>query len=93
MIQALVNGIWKSFDEKDLQPGTNSFKINSGLYETFRTKNFKPVLLKPHLDRLFQSAEKINLKIMYSKTEIEKMIKMVINNFHEKNQRARVIVS
>ena len=55
MIQALVNGIWKSFDEKDLQPGTNSFKINSGLYETFRTKNFKPVLLKPHLDRLFQS--------------------------------------
>ena len=93
MIQALVNGIWKSFDEKDLQPGTNSFKMNSGLYETFRTKNFKPVLLKQHLDRLFQSAEKINLKIMYSKTEIEKMIKMVINNFHEKNQRARVIVS
>ena len=93
MIQALVNGIWKSFDEKDLQPGANSFKMNSGLYETFRTKNFKPVLLKQHLDRLFQSAEKINLKIMYSKTEIEKMIKMVINNFHEKNQRAGVIVS
>ena len=30
---------------------------------------------------------------MYSKTEIEKMIKMVINNFHEADQRARVIVS
>ena len=93
MIQALVNGIWKSFDEKDLQPGTNSFTMDSGLYETFRTKNFRPILLQPHLDRLFQSAEKINLKIVYSKTEIEKMIKMVINNFHEKDQRARVIVS
>ena len=63
MIQALVNGIWKSFDEKDLQPGTNSFTMDSGLYETFRTKNFKPVLLQPHLDRLFQSAEKINLPV------------------------------
>jgi len=93
MIQALVNGIWMSFDENELQPGTDSFKTDTGLYETFRTENFKPILLQPHLDRLFQSAEKINLKIMYSRKEIKKMIKMVIHNFHEKDQRARIIVS
>tara|TARA_B100001142_G_scaffold294720_1_gene315121 strand:- start:241 stop:1026 length:786 start_codon:yes stop_codon:yes gene_type:complete len=93
MIQALVNGVWKSFDEDELQPGTDSFTTNTGLYETFRTKNFKPILLQPHLDRLFQSSEKINLKIIYSRKEIEKMITMVIHNFHEKDQRARIIVS
>ena len=93
MIQALVNGVWKSFSEDELQPGTGSFKLNTGLYETFRTRDFKPILLKPHLDRLFQSAKKINLEIIYSRLEIEKMIKMVIHNFHDENQRTRVIVS
>ena len=93
MIQALVNGIWRTFDEEELQPGTDSFQTNTGLYETFRTKNFKPILLQTHLNRLFQSAEKINLKIIYSRKEIEKMIKVVIHNFHEKDQRARIIVS
>ena len=92
MIQALVNGTWKSFDEDELQPGTDSFKTKTGLYETFRTKNFKPVLLQPHLDRLFQSAKKINLKILYSRKEIERMIMMVIHNFYEEDQRARIIV-
>ncbi len=93
MIQALVNGVWKSFHEDELQPGADSFILNTGLYETFRTKDFKPILLKPHLDRLFQSAKKINLEIIYSRIEIEKMIKIVIHNFHDKNQRARIIVS
>ena len=88
MIQALVNGIWRTFDKEELQPGTDSFQTNTGLYETFRTKNFKPILLQTHLNRLFQSAEKINLKIIYSRKEIEKMITMVIHNFHEKDQRA-----
>ena len=81
------------FSEDELQPGTGSFKLNTGLYETFRTRDFKPILLKPHLDRLFQSAKKINLEIIYSRLEIEKMIKMVIHNFHDENQRTRVIVS
>ena len=46
MIQALVNGIWRSFDEEELQPGTDSFPKNTGLYETFRT--IAPSLLRVH---------------------------------------------
>ena len=92
MIKALVNGNWEYFSEEELQPGTGSFRFNSGLYETFRTKSYKPVLLKPHLDRLFISAKKINLQIKYSKLEIEKMISKVLDEFHVGDQRARVII-
>ena len=93
MIKALINGNWESFNDDELQPGTDSFGFSSGLYETFRTKNYKPILLEPHLDRLFNSAQRINLKIIYSKQEIKNMINIVINHFHDKNQRARIIVT
>ena len=93
MIKALVNGNWKSFNEDELQPGTDSFCFESGLYETFRTKNYRPILLKPHLDRLFNSAEEINLRIIYPRSKIKKMISRVLNNFHTKDQRARIIVT
>ncbi len=92
MIQALVNGNWESFSDGELQPGTDSFNFKSGLYETFRTKNHKPIFLKPHLDRLFNSAKEINLNILYSRSEIEKMIADVIKRFPRNNQRARIIV-
>ena len=71
MIQALVNGVWKYFSEDELQPGTGSFKLNNGLYETFRTRDFKPILLKPHLDRLFQSAKKNNPSIIKEKKKMD----------------------
>ena len=37
----------ESFNDDELQPGTASFGFSSGLYETFRTKNYKPILLEP----------------------------------------------
>jgi len=91
MIKALVNWNWESFDDDELQPGTGSFSFGYGLYETFRTKNYKPIFLNQHLRRLFNSAETINLKITYSCSEIGKMIYTVINGFHEKDQRVRII--
>ena len=59
MIKALVNGHWETYENNELQPGTDLFNFGTGLYETFRTLKHKPVFLKPHLDRLFDSAKKI----------------------------------
>ena len=49
MINALINGDWKSFKEDQLQPGSNIFNFETGLYETFRTIQHKPVFLDPHI--------------------------------------------
>ena len=59
MVKTLVNGNWEYYDdEEELHPGTDSFRFESGLYEALRTKNYKPIFLKPHLGRLFFAAKK-----------------------------------
>ena len=65
MIKALVNTSWELFDIDELQPGTSVFNFDTGLYETFRAKDHKPILLKPHLDRLFSSAKSKSLKPLF----------------------------
>ena len=91
MINALINNQWESIPEKDLQPGSDSFAFGTGLYETFRTLNHKPVFLEPHLDRLFKSAQAIDLRIEFSQNEIVKMIARVVQQFDDPNQRARIL--
>ena len=86
MIQALVNGVWKSFSEDELQPGTGSFKLNTGLYETFRTRRLQTYIIKTTPGQTFPICKKINLEIIYSRLEIGKMIKMVIHNFMMKTK-------
>jgi len=92
MIRALVNGSWKAFENDQLQPGTNNFNFEGGLYETFRTKNHQPIFLAQHLDRLFASAESVNLKHHFQRYEIETMIDQVINEFPDPEQRARILL-
>ena len=67
MIKALVNNSWELFDIDELQPGTSVFNFETGLYETLRTRDHKPILLKPHLDRLFSSAKSKSLKPLFYK--------------------------
>ena len=92
MIKALVNGNWEYYQANALQPGGHLFNFENGIYETFRTLEHKPVFLKPHLDRLFDSAKKIDLKIYFTRKEIEKMIKEVIDQFNDPDQRARILL-
>ena len=91
MINALINNQWESVPEKDLQPGSDSFAFGTGLYETFRTLNHKPVFLEPHLDCLFKSAQAIDLTIASSQNKIVKMIARVVQQFDDPNQRARIL--
>ena len=91
MINALINNQWESVPEKDLQHGSDSFAFGTGLYETFRTLNHKPIFLEPHLDRLFQSAQGIDLTIAFSQNEIVEMIARVVQQFDDPNQRARIL--
>ena len=93
MIKTLVNGYWKYYDGEELQPGKESFHFESGLYETLRTKNYKPIFLKPHLDHLFFAAKKINLNITYSNSDIKNMISKVLTQFHIRDHITIIIVA
>jgi branched-subunit amino acid aminotransferase/4-amino-4-deoxychorismate lyase len=91
MIKALINNQWESIPKENLQLGTDTFSFSSGLYETFRTLNFRPVFLQPHLDRLFSSANRIGLNIEFTQSDILDMLSKVIHNFQDPNQRVRIL--
>ena len=91
MIDVLINNDWTKMTQDELQIGSDGFAFESGLYETMRTMDFKLVFLQPHLDRLFSTAQKIELKIQHSVIEITEMLERVINNFPDPNQRIRIL--
>lgn len=91
MIKALINGKWEFVPDKHLQIGGVSFAYKSGLYETFRTLNYKPVFLSPHMDRLYQTARKTNLTIQFSRSKLLDMVSTVIAEFSNPDQRVRIL--
>ena len=91
VIDVLINNDWTKMTQDELQIGSDGFAFESGLYETMRTMDFKLVFLQPHLDRLFSTAQKIELKIQHSVIEITEMLERVINNFPDPNQRIRIL--
>ncbi len=91
MIKAFINNQWESIPEENLQLGAETFAYETGLYETFRTLDHRPVFLEPHLDRLFKSAQITGLKIQYARFEILEMIELVISEFPDPNQRVRIL--
>tara|TARA_B100000963_G_C22292826_1_gene522162 strand:- start:363 stop:578 length:216 start_codon:yes stop_codon:yes gene_type:complete len=71
MIKALVNSSWELFEIDELQPETSVFNFKTGLYEILRTKDHKPIILKPHLDRLFSSTKSKRLKPLFHRKRVE----------------------
>ena len=92
MIKALVNSSWELFNIDELQPGTSVFNFETGLYETMRTRDHRPILLTPHLDRLFNSAKSTNLEPAFHRKKVESMIMQVIESSPDPDQRVRVLL-
>ncbi len=68
-----------------------TFMYGIGVFETLRTFNHRVFQSKEHIRRLFNSANQINLKIKYSKSEIEKMLKKISAKSPHSNQRIKII--
>jgi len=79
--------------KKALVDGLGPFGRGDGLFETLRTSNKKLLFLDLHLNRLFDSAKKINLKIKYSKKEITNMLEKVTKKSSHKTQRVKIIAT
>jgi len=93
MKTVLLNGEWTTVPTEKLQFGTPSFGFQPGLYETFRTLNYKPVFLILHLERLFTSAEKIGLEINFTQKQLMDMIAKIIQGLNDPNQRVRILAT
>ncbi len=72
---------------------TGSFGRGYGVFETLRTFDKELPLLKKHIDRLFLSAKKIDLKIKYTKVEIKKMVQKIAKKSPHKIQRIKIMAT
>jgi D-alanine transaminase len=64
------------------------YQFGDGVYEVIRVYNGKMFTAKEHLNRLQESAEKISIQIPYQPSELEEMLKSLI----EKNELTNGII-
>ncbi|MBD3330321.1 hypothetical protein GF354_02195 [Candidatus Peregrinibacteria bacterium] len=70
---------------------SEAFMYGFGVFETLRTYNSKTFELEAHINRLFNSAKEIKLKIPYSKKRIETMVKKLVKLLKFENQLIKII--
>ena len=72
----------------------SSVLLGDGIWSGIRYHNNKFLFLKDHLDRLFDDAKKISLKIHLSKKQISKILQDTINiNKMKTDVHIRLVVS
>lgn len=64
-----------------------------GIFDFFRTSNYKPLFLSDYLDRFIRSAEKTYLPLQYSKAELERIILELIDKNDLANGGIRMVLS
>jgi branched-chain amino acid aminotransferase len=64
-----------------------------GIFDFFRTVNFKALFLDSYLDRFFASAEKTFIPLEYSRAELKAVIQELIEKNHLKEGGLRMLLS
>jgi len=64
-----------------------------GLFESLRTYDRKPFLLKPHLERLFRGIRVISLKVPFSQETVSRIIDRLIKMNDFENALIRIILT
>jgi len=75
---AIINGTFVLEDEAKILISDLSIQRGYGIFDYFGTINSRPVFLEDHLDRLYQSAAKINLTIDKDRAELKEMLQQLI---------------
>jgi branched-chain amino acid aminotransferase len=71
----------------------HGFLYGDGVFDTIRSFNKKAFRLNDHLDRLFFSAQAINLKVPSSKADLKKLINDQLKKIKEEQVFIRIIVT
>lgn len=78
-----LNGKFLEESKAAISINDHGFLYGDGIYETMRTYNGKVWLIEDHLERLFNSAKILDLKIPWTRKQIEKWIYELIKKNSE----------
>ena len=93
-IKIFINNKFYSRDNAKVSVFDSSVILGDGIWSGIRFHNNKFLFLKDHLDRLFDDAKKISLKIHLSKKQISKILHdTVIINKMKTDVHLRLVVS
>ncbi len=93
-MQLMINN--KMVEEKEAMVNifSDAVMYGAGVFETMRTTKHRSVFgLEDHLQRLFSSAEQIELPLKYSMDDVRKMILTVVDRSDSDLQRLKVVVT
>ena len=76
---AYINNSFIPLEEAFVPINDRGYLFADGIYEVIVTRNGKPFLIKEHLERLWQSADSIFLKLPFSLSELSEIIERGIN--------------
>jgi D-alanine transaminase len=81
MNTVFLNGQLVDRGEAKVDIEDRGYQFGDGIYEVIRIYNGEPFTMKEHMDRLYESANKIQIDIPFSKQEFtEKLIELAILN-------------
>ena len=93
-IKIFVNNKFYQRDKAQISVFDSGFLLGDGVWSGIRYHNNKFLFLKDHLDRLFDDAKKISLKIHLTKKEITKILVDTMNiNKMKTDVHIRLVVS
>lgn len=82
-----------STSKASIHPMDLGFIRGYGIFDFFRTVNFKALFLDSYLDRFYSSAEKTFLPLDYSRAELKSVIQDLIEKNHLKEGGIRMLLS
>lgn len=88
-----VNGRIGAPDAAAVSPLDRGFLYGDSVYETIRTYAGRPFLLKPHLARLRQSAERLGIRYEAAPVDPEREIARTLDEAGNEESAIRIVVS
>lgn len=73
-IKIFINGELLPRTEAKISVFDSGYLVGDGIWEAFRIHNGKMIFVDQHLDRLWQSAKVIGMKLPFSKEELIEMV-------------------
>jgi len=88
-----INGNLQKEEDIKISIHDRSFLFGDNLFETILCRNNKLINLNEHLERLFNSAERVYIPILYSKKDIGSFVSELINKNNIKDSILRITLS
>ena len=88
-----INGEIQTPENAKISVFDRGFLYGDSIYEVTLTYNKVPFLLDDHYDRLWQSAEKMNMPMIFSREELSAEIQKVIDELNEDRIYIRLIIT